>query len=171
MDRCCRSAGVIEQGPLLLIGYGNELRGDDGVGPRLARKATNWGLAGLVCRDVHQLVPELAPEIALARAVIFLDASLSSKTTGQLLPIEPREGTPLGHFSDPQTLLALAQSLYGRTPPAWLLPLPAVDFKFGEQLSPTAASGLENAERHLKDWLYQYDNVASVRLASHVALS
>ena len=28
---------------LLVIGYGNELRRDDGVGPSLARRVADWG--------------------------------------------------------------------------------------------------------------------------------
>ena len=31
--------------PFLVIGYGNELRGDDALGPCAARRIAGWGLA------------------------------------------------------------------------------------------------------------------------------
>ena len=75
----------------LLIGIGNPLRGDDGVGPWLVE---TWGrrrawrgavhgaqrgeggdlLARLQVRVVDQLVPELAAELAAVRRVLFVDA-------------------------------------------------------------------------------------------------
>ena len=47
---------------VLVIGYGNELRGDDGVGPRVARELSpRLGVSfGVSAIDVHQLMPELA---------------------------------------------------------------------------------------------------------------
>ena len=39
---------------LLVIGYGNELRGDDGVGPWVARSVADWQVAGVEAVAVHQ---------------------------------------------------------------------------------------------------------------------
>jgi hypothetical protein len=64
----------------LLIGIGNPLRGDDGVGPWLVE---TWGRrrawrgvlpARLQMRVVDQLLPELAAELAVVRRVLFVDA-------------------------------------------------------------------------------------------------
>jgi hydrogenase maturation protease len=44
---------------LLVIGYGNELRSDDGVGPRVARAVAEWRLPGVEAIAVHQLTLEL----------------------------------------------------------------------------------------------------------------
>ena len=48
----------------LVIGYGNELRGDDAVGPLVARTAESWQRPGLRALAVQQLTPELAEDIA-----------------------------------------------------------------------------------------------------------
>ena len=63
--------------PLLVIGIGNPLRGDDGVGPRLAAEAEALAPRprrgrepDLAVRAVQQLTPELAPEVAEARAAL-----------------------------------------------------------------------------------------------------
>ena len=59
---------------ILVIGYGNELRGDDGIGPRVAEAVAARNHPGVRVRIVCQLVPELAAELAEARTVIFVDA-------------------------------------------------------------------------------------------------
>jgi hypothetical protein len=94
----------------LLIGIGNPLRGDDGVGPwlvetwgrRRARRGEVRGaqrgeggelLARLQMRVVDQLLPELAEELATVRRVLFVDAwrvSLGARPLGsgpRLLPV------------------------------------------------------------------------------------
>lgn len=59
----------------LIIGYGNPLRGDDGLGwhvaQRLAAVLPQHRARIEVC---HQLTPELAEPISRADLVIFIDA-------------------------------------------------------------------------------------------------
>ncbi len=59
-----------------MIGYGNTLRSDDGVGPRVAMAVASWGWPGLKAIAVHQLTPELAEPLAAAELAIFVDARL-----------------------------------------------------------------------------------------------
>jgi hypothetical protein len=71
----------------LLIGIGNPLRGDDGVGPwlvetwgrrrgwrRAARGKGGERLTPIRVRVVDQLLPEVAEELAAVRRVLFVDA-------------------------------------------------------------------------------------------------
>lgn len=58
----------------LVIGIGNPLRGDDGIGWRLAAQLPVG--SGLVVRCCQQLTPELAADLALVERVLFLDAWL-----------------------------------------------------------------------------------------------
>jgi hydrogenase maturation protease len=134
---------------ILVIGYGNELRRDDGVGPRVARAVAGWGRPGVVAEWRHQLTPELVEMIAGAGAVVFVDAALGDGDV-RICPIgsmEPR--SVFNHISSPTELLALSQVLHDRRPPAWLVSVPAADFGFGEQLSPCARRGMEEALRHI----------------------
>jgi hydrogenase maturation protease len=136
----------------LLIGYGNELRGDDAAGPVLVREAMAWRLPEVECLVTHQLTPELADPISRCREVVFVDA-----TTGEgpgWRAVEPQAGQKaLGHACQPEELLALAQALYGRAPQGWLLGLPAVEFGFGEALSAAAQEGLEQGRKMLREKL------------------
>lgn len=135
--------------PALVLGYGNTIRGDDGVGPRAAAAVLDWGLPDVDALAVTQLTPELAEPISTARLAIFVDARLTDdEDTGEVevQPLEPIWGKPiLGHAADPRSLLALALEVFGACPRAWLVTVPSADFGLGETLSPCASRGLRNA--------------------------
>ena len=134
---------------LLVIGYGNELRCDDAVGPRAARAVAAWRLPGVEGVAAHQLTPELAERIGEAERVVFVDAGPDDVVL--MRPIEPgRAAQVLGHTGEPRELLALAEALYGRLPEAWLITLPAPELGFGERLSATAEHGLAEALRQIR---------------------
>jgi len=134
---------------LLVIGYGNELRRDDGVGPRAARAVAAWQLPGVEGVAAHQLTPELAERIGEAERVVFVDAG-----QGDIVLVRPvgpgRTAQALGHTGDPRELLALAEALYGYHPEAWLITLPAPELGFGEGLSAAAEHGLAEALREVR---------------------
>lgn len=128
----------------LVIGYGNTLRCDDGVGQGVAAAVATWALPEVVVRSRHQLTPELAAEIAEVERVIFIDVfpvrNESPNEPLRVIPIEPEEGSgAMGHHLTPQRLLALTQALYGCCPAALWVLVPGMMFEFGETLSPLAA--------------------------------
>lgn len=132
----------------LVIGYGNTLRGDDGVGVWVADRLHEKRSAGMETLAVHQLTPELAMKILGADRVCFLDASRFPLDAPCLTSIDP--DTPAqnpGHILNPQALMNLAKALAedGRVPPAWLVRLPAQDLGFGCRLSPSALKGARRA--------------------------
>jgi hydrogenase maturation protease len=133
--------------PILLIGYGNELRGDDAAGPRVASAIEKLGLPGVRVLVRHQLTPELSEPISQARAVIFVDAARAGEGTEvRVTPLEvPVEARVDAHHSDPGALLCMAGDLFGRAPSAWLVTVPACDFGFGASLSPLAERGVAAA--------------------------
>ncbi len=133
---------------VLVIGYGNELRGDDGVGPRVARAIADRRWPGVSALDTHQLKPELAESLASSRQAIFVDAALAKRDRVTVEALAPCNGEmPLGHVGDPRQLLALTRRLYGRCPEAWLVTIAVDDIGFGEGLSLGAEDGLAVALR------------------------
>src|SRR5579871_5606628 len=64
--------------PLLVVGYGSELRGDDAVGQRVAEQVGGWGMPLVRAIAQHQLTPELAQPLAGARMAIFVDAAVGN---------------------------------------------------------------------------------------------
>jgi len=94
----------------------------------------------------HQLTPELAEPISEAHTVVFVDAAVDAATEVEVRRLEPAEGAQLmAHAADPRSLLAFAQQLFGRCPPAWWLTIPVENLEFGEELSPLARHGYETA--------------------------
>ena len=134
---------------LLVIGYGNELRCDDAVGPRAARAVAAWRLSGVEGITTHQLTPELAARIGEAERVVFVDAGQDDVVLTR--PIGPGQAARVpGHTGEPRELLALAEALYGRCPEAWLVTVPAPELGFGEGLSAAAEHGLAEALRQIR---------------------
>jgi hydrogenase maturation protease len=141
----------------LIVGYGNTLRGDDGLGPRVAEAVANWHLPNVRALSLHQLTPELAEALASAEVVIFVDARPSDPQTEPspsvtFTPITAQDDEALAatHVSDPRRLLALTRHVYGRSPQAWLISVPGVNFDFGESLSAQARHGIEVALRRIR---------------------
>lgn len=134
---CLGKDGMIPQ--TLIIGYGNTLRGDDGVGQVVAEhiEALHWPHCQVL--SVHQLTPELAAAIAGVDRVIFIDAYLAHADPSPPLRIDPLEPTlqtdEFGHRSSPTDLLALTKTLYDKNVTAWQVLIPAIDTAFGETLS------------------------------------
>jgi hydrogenase maturation protease len=126
----------------LIIGYGSPLRGDDAVGYKAASR-----LGGLA---LHQLTPELMEPISQASSVIFIDA----KADGEPGAIEVRTlkpdsaGAPFTHHATPEALLAGAQVLYGRCPPATLITVTGGDFGIGRPLSAPVRDALDLLLQH-----------------------
>ena len=131
---------------LLVIGYGNTLRGDDGVGPRVAEAVGNLHLPGVQTLICPLLTPELADPISRAEKVIFVDAAIDAPKEVQWRKLEPNESSQLmAHAADPRTMLALSRDVYGRVPEAWWLTIPALKMEFTEDLTPEAEQGVKDA--------------------------
>ena len=130
----------------LVIGYGNTLRGDDGVGPRVAEAVAALNLPGVRTLPCPMLTPELAEPISRASVVIFVDAAVDAPREVQLRQLAPNDTSQLmAHAADPRTMLALSRDVFGHVPRAWWLTIPVVKLDFSEVLSPEAQRGLAEA--------------------------
>ena len=138
------------QGSRLVIGIGNSLRGDDGVGALLAEQVGG--------RSVQQLTPELAAELAELEEVLFIDAWLApAGATPRLVEVIPAAaGAPDSHRFEPAQLLAISQALYGHAPAAHLLQVPATLFEHGTTLSAELQAALPRAKALMQGWLARH---------------
>jgi hydrogenase maturation protease len=137
---------------LLVIGYGNTLRSDDGVGPRVAEAVGALGLPGVRTLICQQLSPEHADPISQTDRVVFVDAAVGEPRAVQFRELEPGTTTQLmAHAADPRTMLALARDVFGHAPRAWWLTIPAVNLEFSETLSVEAERGCEAAIKHIRE--------------------
>jgi hydrogenase maturation protease len=137
----------------LVIGYGNTLRGDDGVGPLVAEQVAAWNLPEVRAHSVHQLTPELAVEIAQAKVVYFVDACVG-RSQASIEPLEPiEEPNRIDHLWNPSVLLYLAKTLYDAAPVAYQVLIPAIQFDYGTVVSAIANDGLAWSLNTLENYL------------------
>jgi hydrogenase maturation protease len=124
----------------LILGYGNLLRSDDGLGWKAAAALEReLSSADFLVVASQQLTPEMAETLSRCSRVLFLDAA----HTGS--PGEIRMGTvrrdpnaELGDVSHqllPPALLELAYRYFAAEPEATLLTLTGENFEFGEHFS------------------------------------
>jgi hydrogenase maturation protease len=136
---------------VLILAYGNPLRSDDGIAWRAAdaleAKLPKYEVEIL---RLHQLGPELAEIASRSEFIIFLDAaSVPSSLPGEIRVEEigsertdPREASPFSHVLSPQTVITLADTLYGAHPKAILITVTGANFDHGESLSPSVEAAL-----------------------------
>ena len=130
----------------LIVGYGNPLRGDDGVGQAAARAlAHEAAIDGAEVVSCHQLMPELAESLATVDLVVFVDAAAGIEPGRVVVrPVQSVAGPSAGliHHVAPGALLSLSEKLYGRSPEAFLVTVGAGSLALGEGLSEAVAAAL-----------------------------
>jgi hydrogenase nickel insertion protein HypA len=161
---------------VIVIGYGNTLRSDDGAGQKAAEIVDSWQLPGVRSIAVHQLTPELAEILATAELVIFVDVygieqselalensdiriiSIANTASGkEYCPTDKDCAASIGsgHVADPYGLLYLTDLVYDQAPAAWWILIPAGDFQFGEQLSPFTIMGMDRALQQIHQLVFK----------------
>jgi hydrogenase maturation protease len=135
----------------LVVGYGNPLRQDDGLGWHVAEQLGAVPDAGRQVIVCHQLTPELAEPISRADRVVFVDAR-RGRVAGRVacrVVASAVTGAALSHHLMPGALLALAHALYGACPPAWVVTVDGAMFGHGPDLSPAVAAAIPTVLRHV----------------------
>lgn len=139
----------------LILGCGNSLRGDDGVGQWLCAWAERrlCSVPGMRVITRQQWTPDLAEEIAVADSVIFVDCSVATAPGSVLLDevmSTSAEAPPATHACSAQELLALAKELYGSMPQrSLLLTVGAGSTELGEGFSAPVEAALVEARQLL----------------------
>lgn len=138
---------------ILLIGYGNPGRMDDGLGPALAEAVAGSGPIGITVEIDYQLEIEHAAMIAEHDAVVFADADRLGGEPFSFRRLEAEtEPRPsfTSHSLSPGSVLALARQTFGARPRAFLLAIRGYEFDgFGEGLTAPARANLEAAVEFL----------------------
>jgi len=144
---------------ILILGYGNPIRGDDGIGQAVIAELEQWNLANVRSQSFHQLTPEVAAEMTEVDSVIFVDACLEGETVNitSLEPL-PSDLFNWGHSLNPRSLLSLTQFLYQKAPQAWLIAIPGENFELSETLSEKAQKGIQEALEIIKNLINKTSN-------------
>lgn len=135
------------QKKILIIGYGNSLRGDDGVGQVIAEKIEELKVKNVDTLALQQLTPDIAEIISRYQVVFFVDASQDKLVNEvQVHDINCSGSAPrIEHAMTPENLLRLATDLYEATTKCKCIVIPAQNFEFSETLSSLTESFIEPA--------------------------
>jgi hydrogenase maturation protease len=154
---------------ILLIGYGNPDRQDDGVAWHILRAlAVRLGLPAPESYEDEfplnnqldfafylQLTHELAEDLAAYERVCFVDAHMGNIATEvQFAKIEGAfQHSPFTHHLTAQSLLSMCNTLYGKTPEAMLLSVRGYQFEFERTLSAETAVLVPQAVDQILRWI------------------
>ncbi|NOX54366.1 MAG: hydrogenase maturation protease [Planctomycetes bacterium] len=141
---------------ILLIGYGNPARADDGLGPALAEWFERLSLPRLTVDADYQLTVEDAAEAARHDVVLFADASLNGPEPFWIKRLEPATAGVgfSSHGVQPEAVLALARDLFQAEPEGYLVGIRGYDFSmFRSVLTPKAQENLAAAAAYLESAL------------------
>jgi hydrogenase maturation protease len=155
---------------VLIIGYGNPDREDDGVAwhilqrlsQRLGRGELDPESGGLDQLGqspdllfVLQLTPELADLMAEYDGVCFVDAHTGDYPEALRIDQIGAEfqASPFTHHMTPQTCLALAETLHGHAPAGTVVSIKGYQFGFSHRLSPETDALADEAVTYIISWL------------------
>jgi hydrogenase maturation protease len=150
---------------VLVLGYGNPSRQDDGAGHvlsrLLARSVRKCGDQAVLWRG-HQLVPEAILEAGDADVAIFCDASLITHEKGYALErVDPSSTGEDGlnmHTFGPGSVLALAEKILGRVPEGWILSVSGASFDFSDRLTSECRERVRRAHSGFVSFWTDYRN-------------
>jgi len=143
---------------ILVYGYGNPGRQDDGAGVVFAEELAAWARSGerpwLTFDSNYQLNAEDALAAAQQDVVIFADASRDQPEGFRFRVLHPSATLAFStHAMSPESVIALSHELYGVRPEAYLLTLRGYEWEPNGLLTPGARMNLEAAKtfitRHL----------------------
>lgn len=154
---------------ILLIGYGNPDREDDGVAWHILRALTiKLGLqspesyedefpeSSLIDFAFYlQLTPEMAEDISEYQHVCFVDAHTGNiPEPVRLIDVESEfQRSPFTHHLTPQSLLSMCETIYKKRPDAALLSVLGYRFLFTRQLSEETTTLVPQAVDLIWDWM------------------
>jgi len=132
---------------ILIIGIGNIGRGDDGLGSKMADFVSGMKLDKVSIEYRYQLQVEDAQLVSEFPIVIFVDASKEKLPGGfSWKPCKPGDHYFYSsHMQSPETVLYLAETLYGKTPEAYTLAIEGKNWDLGESLSKNAEQNFQEA--------------------------
>ena len=145
---------------VLVIGFRNPGRLDDGLGPAVAAALEPLELPGVTVDSDYQLTVEDAATMQEFDAVLFVDAAVCGTEPFYVAEVQPRD-TQVSfstHSIDPRGVMTLARDLFQASPKAYIVGIRGYEFnEFGERLSEDAQANLQAAREFLVDVLKRGD--------------
>jgi hydrogenase maturation protease len=151
----------VVSGKVLVYGYGNPARGDDGLGPALAAAVEELSLPETAVDANYQLTVEDAADVGSYAAVVFVDAATQGPEPFLFSRIDHSTVGRVGwtsHSVSPTQVVALARDMFGSHVAGFVLGIRGYEFaELDEGLSPRARVNLSQAIAFARKALVERD--------------
>jgi hydrogenase maturation protease len=157
---------------ILIYGYGNPGRQDDGLGVLLAEELERWslenGLTHIHTDSNYQLNLEDAAGIANYDLVIFADASKEDIRHFSFEPLTPSEKVEFTmHAVSPAFVLNLCRQVFNCEPEAYLLHIRGHEWEFMDDLTGFARDNLNRACEYVKKFISDHSKPIAQHICSY----
>lgn len=148
---------------ILIYGYGNPGRSDDGLGIAFSEKIEQWisedNIKNVCVETNYQLNIEDVEAIHNKKMVIFADASNEDINDISFTTINASPSVEYSmHSVSPSFILHLCNNLYNTMPESYLLHIKGYDWQMKEGLTSEAEDNLNKAFLFIKDFLVKNIN-------------
>ncbi|MBT3266779.1 hypothetical protein HN371_06460, partial [Candidatus Poribacteria bacterium] len=131
-----------------VLGYGNELRGDQVAGRVVAEAIASRRMPGVRVATTRMLTRGHIPLIADADMVIFVGTYDADKVEPVRVARVRLGKTASGYVKDPASLMEMVSQRQGHAPEAWSVMVPATHRGLQAPPSPQAEEAIDEAIMH-----------------------
>ncbi|MFN4220403.1 MAG: hydrogenase maturation protease [bacterium] len=135
---------------IILIGVGNDLRGDDGIGKEFIQR---FNLEGIDKFYVPFLDIDIAEKLKEYDVVIFVDASIKEDNFKLSKIEEDKTMFTFSHYPSYKDLITLVKQFYNPNVCGYILEIGGKDFDYKSHLSNKAKNNIQKAQKFLEKFL------------------
>ncbi|MDD3687351.1 MAG: hydrogenase maturation protease [Bacteroidales bacterium] len=148
---------------ILIYGYGNPGRQDDGLGNEFVEIMEKWiadeGIKNVFTDSNYQLNIEDADTISSKDIVVFVDATIEEIEDFYIDRVEPSEAHVefTMHAVSPAFVVNLCNDIYAKFPECFLIHIKGYEWDFQEGLTDAAKANLQKAVDFVKQKILDGD--------------
>lgn len=148
---------------ILIYGYGNPGRQDDGLGNEFVEIMEKWiadeGIKNVFTDSNYQLNIEDADTISSKDIVVFVDATIEEIEDFYIDRVEPSEAHVefTMHAVSPAFVVNLCNDIYRKFPECFLIHIKGYEWEFQEGLTDAAKANLQKAVDFVKQKILDGD--------------
>ena len=136
-----------------MIGVGNILRTDDGIGAYISNQIENLRLSGVDCLIVQQLQVELIEDLLHYQTIIIADASLGDSEV-DLSPLNRLDaGMASSHQIDAGMLFSVAKNIYQKDLDMYICAVKGEDFSIGDKITTAVLARANTAVELIRNFI------------------
>ncbi|MEO8414801.1 MAG: hydrogenase maturation protease [Ginsengibacter sp.] len=139
---------------ICIVGIGNTLRADDGVGGYVCQLIEEKNLDEVTIMITQQLDIGMTEDLSKFNTVIFVDASLTvERMSFERLSLENNQPQSFSHHVNAATLVGLATILYATNTQFYICAISGNNFEIGNTLSEKTRNNALQTVSFLTEWI------------------